>query len=34
MDLVMDQAIALFSGINVVPKRSYLVLNCVTTFLY
>jgi len=24
MDLVMDQAIALFAGINVVPKRSYL----------
>jgi len=24
MDLVMDQAIALFAGLNVVPKRSYL----------
>ena len=24
MDLVMDQAIAVFAGINVVPKRSYL----------
>ena len=24
MDLVTDQAIALFAGINVVPKRSYL----------
>jgi hypothetical protein len=24
MDLVMDQAIPLFAGINVVPKRSYL----------
>jgi hypothetical protein len=24
MDLVTDRAIALFAGINVVPKRSYL----------
>lgn len=24
MDLVLDQAIALFAGLNVVPKRSYL----------
>ena len=28
MDLVMDEAIALFAGLNVVPKRSYLAAYC------